>query len=359
MTRRTRRIIFYTLILIFVLAAPATILFASGYYIDWQNWRIFKTGSFYFASLPDEAQISINGKIINNTPSYLGRYLPNKYQVQITKPGYIAWQKELKIQEQITTEARNIFLISENLQPVFVTDEATSTKEYFLTAEQIRINQQAEKTATSTLKDLTGWTVFSNNIYYIQKSNRILYKTNLTGTGKEQLSLEPLPEAKTAYEIIISPEQIAVFEPSGKLYLLDQKTKIFSFLADNVIGAEFSTDNEKILFFTDHEIWVLWLKDVFSQPYRIAGEKELITRYAENINQAIWLTQTNEHIIYTVSQSDGQNLIKLTELDSRDQRNTYNIYSAQNPEIYYNELNNLLYFLSAGKMFSIDLIPNN
>jgi hypothetical protein len=255
--------------------------------------------------------------------------------------------------------SRNILIIPEKTEISLVATNVTSVQAYFLTPAEKKSNQQAALLASSAFKDAAYWLVYENNIYYLQRSNYILYRTDLAGELKTQISLEPLPESKNPYQIKISSEQISVFEPGGKLYLLDKEQKIFKPLADNIKGAEFSSDNEKLLYWTDHEIWVFWLKQVFSQPYRQPDEKELINRYGDKISQAIWLNATNEHIIYAVDSGDNQGKINITELDSRDLRNTYQIYSGLNPEIYYSRKDGLLYILTEKKLYSADLLKKS
>jgi len=363
MTRNTRRIIFFGFVLIFLIVTPGVLLYATGYSFDWESKQLIKTGSFYFQSQPAGAQIKIDGKLIDTTPSYVSRLNPGQYQIQISKDGFLTWQKKLNIEEQITTEARNIFIIPQKLNLELVTDNVTSTKDYFLTEDQRNVQMQTALIASSTLKDVLGFTLYQSDIYYLQKSNLILFKTDLSGRNKEQISLQPLPEpGKTdsgqqkIYQIVISPEQTAVFQPGGKFYLLDKQTKIFNLLVDEVQGIEFSSDNEKILFWTNHEIWVMWLKEIWAQPYRKAQDKELITRFADKITSALWLVKTNEHIIFAVQGNDNNSTIKLTELDGRDMRNTFDIHSGKISEVYYNQNDDLLYILTDGKLYSLDLL---
>lgn len=363
MKRSTRRTIFFGFILIFLIVTPGVLLYATGYSFDWENKQLIKTGSFYFQSLPSGAQIKIDDKLTNTTPSYIGRLNPGQYQIQISKDGFLTWQKKLNIEEQLTTETRNIFLVPQKPNIELVSENVTSTKNYFLTDQQRNAQMQTALIASSTLKDVLSFTSYQNNIYYLQKSNLILFRTDLSGGGKEQISLQSLPDSgkidsgqQKIYQIVISPDQIAVFEPGGKLYLLDKQTKIFNLLAEEIQGMEFSSDNEKIIFWTDHEIWVMWLKEVWAQPYRKAQDKELITRYGDKITQALWLTKTNEHIIFTVQGDDKNTAIKLTELDGRDMRNTFDIYSGKVSEIYYNQNDDLLYTLTDHTLYSLDLL---
>lgn len=362
MTQGARRLIFYGLVLVFIFIAPATILYATGYSFDWEKRQLVKTGAFYFKSLPKGAQIFINGELKDTTPAFIDRLLPHQYLIEISKDGFWPWKKNLSIQSlsgtetPLVTEARNILLIPKNPEISLVLNNATSTLDYLLSPEEKAAFYQASTTATSTLKDVASWTLFENSIYYLQKSNLILYKTDINGTSKAQISFQSLPMTEKTYQIKVSKAEIAIWEPQGTLYLLNPETKIFEAIANEIDGAEFSSDNKKLLYWNSHEIFVLWLKEVLVQPYRKAGDKELITRFANKIAQAIWFSETNEHIIFVVRDETDADQIKITELDGRDLRNTYDIYSGKISEIYYNQNDDLLYFLTDRKLYSLDLL---
>lgn len=354
MTRNLRRIIFFGFSLVFLIITPAILFYAFGYNFDWQKKSIVKTGAFYFKSYPKGAQIFINEKSKNKTPQLIKRLLPKDYQVKISKDGYHPWQKQLKIESYLVTEARNIFLLPEKPNLELVDDLSLNfsggLENYFLKDEQKQKISQASTTANTIIKT-NSYTLLDNNIFYFQPPNYLLYRTDINGSANQQLTLTPL--AVDSYKIIVSTNQkyIAALDKNGQLYLLNPEKRIFDKLADETTGAEFSLDNKKLLYWTNSEIWVIFLEDILIQPYKKAGEKELITRFAEKITDATWYSEDNEHIIFTVGET-----IKITELDGRDRRNTYDIFSAKNPEIYYNQKDDLLYFITNNKLYSLDLL---
>jgi len=369
MTKTTRRLIFYFLVLVFLIVAPLTILYSSGYFYDQENKKIIQTGAFFIDSQPKNAKVFINGQFKDTTPRVLIEHLlTGSYEVTVAKDGFWTWKKNLEIKPPLVTEVRNIFLVPQNPKiELFVQNATSSIENYFLTPTQKIINDQASSTISKTIKDAAAWTVFENNIYYLQKSNLVLFKTALDGSAKEQISLAPLPEFNASssamtisknYQIRKAGGQIAIFSPAGELYLLNPTTQLFETVANEVQGAEFSSDDKKLLWWTDHEIWVLWLEDILIQPLRKAGDKELIARFADIISQAIWLPKTNEHIIFVVKQPDGTQNIKLTELDGRDLRNTFDIYSDKNVKLYWSAEDKLLYLKAGEKLYSVDLIKS-
>jgi len=335
MTRRIRRLLLCSAILFFILATPTILLYAWGYSFDWQKKKLALTGAFYLESIPKKAEVELQppfkifgGETKKETPVFIKRLLPKDYQVKISKHGFHPWQKKLKVESKLVTEARNILLIP--LQP-----------EIEIVNEKLPINFSLEKFLEQEKSDI---------IFYIQEPSYILYKTDQAGSFQEQISLTPLP-AERQYQIFASPnEKIAVLNEKKQLYFLNSETRSFELLAENVQGIQFANDNKKLLYFTPTEIWVYYLEDIFRQPNKKAGDKELITRLSQKIETAIWFPRTNEHIIFTVSQT-----VKIIELDDRDYRNTNDLFNFEISQIAYSEEDEKLYFIREDKLLRIGL----
>lgn len=320
MTFKIRRIILIGTILFFVIVAPTALLYSYGYSFDWQKKKVVLTGGFYFESLPKKADVYLNDKLKEKTPVFIKRLLPKEYQIKITKDGYHSWQKNLRIESKLVTEAKNILLIPLNPK-IKIINEALPID--FSLEEFI----QTEK---------------SNNVFYIQEPSYILYKTDKENSFQKQISLTPLP-INHQYQIFVSTnEQIAVLDENKQLYLLNQEIKTFRLINQNVQGLQFSNDN-KLLYFTPSEIWVYYLN-------RKNNQQELITRLSQKIKQAIWHNKTNEHIIFSVDQN-----IKITELDGRNGRNTNDLIELNFNQMAYSEKNELLYLIKDKQLLSISL----
>lgn len=327
MTLRTRRIILCLAVFFFALATPTILLYSWGYSFDWQKKRPVLTGGFYLESIPKKAEIYINDKPIKETPAFVKRLIPGEYQIKITKNGFHSWQKELKIDSGLVTEARNIFLIplnpkieiiDENLPDDFLLDEFLSDKE-------------------------------SDDFFYIRKQNQILYKTNVDDSAQEQISLTPLPAQE--YNIVVSLSgKIVVLGENGELYILNEKTRAFDLIARDIQEIQFSNDGKKILYSTPNEIWVYYLEDVFVQPNKTAKEKELITRLGQKIKKAVWYGKTNEYIIFSTEQD-----IKIAELDGRNERNVTDISKLNAEQIAYNQEDETILIVRNNKLIQIFL----
>jgi len=328
MNRLTRRILLYSTILFFIFIVPAVLFYAWGYSFDWEKKKPVMTGAIYLKSTPKKADIELDGKLKDKTPSYIKRLRPKEYQIKIIKDGFHSWQKKLRVESGFVTEAKNILLIP--LNPYIEIIEENLTDDFSL-----------EKFLSQEKTD---------DIFYIQKPSYILYRTDQVNSFQEQISLTPLPNTNE-YEIFVSQnKRIAALSNDNELYSLNPETKNFEIINQDVKNAQFSNDSKKLLYFTSNEIWVYYLEDIAIQPNKKAGAKELITRLSQKIKQAVWHGKTNEHIIFSVG-----NQIKIIELDGRDERNTIDIFQSDTEQIGYNLKDDKLYFIKEGKLFAISL----
>ncbi len=328
MTRRVRRILFGTTILFFVLVTPTVLLYAWGYSFDWQKKKPVLTGGLYIKSIPKKADVYLNNKLEEETPAFIKRILPRNYQVKVIKDGFHPWQKKLKVESKLVTEAKNILLIPLELEIETVQDKLSkdfSLAKFF----------PQEK---------------SDDIFYLQKPSYILYQTDSANSFQEQISLTPLP-SNQKYEIFASLNgKIAILSEKEQLYFLNLETRSFELIAENVQGVQFSDGNKKLLYFTPREIWVYYLEDILFQPNKKAGQKELITRSSQKIKQALWYPETNEHIVFAVGQT-----VKIIELDDRDYRNTYDLFELSVNQIGYQQTEKKLYFIQGEKLLRTSL----
>jgi len=120
MTKKTRTILFFICVFLFVLTAPAAIFYSQGYRFDFETQKIVQTGGLYLKVTPRSAQVYINGKLKNTTSiftnaSLIENLMPKNYDVEISKNGYYPWRKTLEVRERRVTEAKNIVLFPQDI----------------------------------------------------------------------------------------------------------------------------------------------------------------------------------------------------------------------------------------------------
>jgi len=116
MRKKSRKLLIVLLFAIFVVSAPAVILFTMGYRYNWKKHKPEKTGILSVSSRPSGALVAIEGKVTGRTtPSSFSRLLPEDYALQLAKDGYLPWKKTLSIRSGETTFAKNITLFRDTL----------------------------------------------------------------------------------------------------------------------------------------------------------------------------------------------------------------------------------------------------
>jgi len=117
MNRPQKRALIALATLIFVLLATFIIgTLARGYRFDFTGKRLKPTGLLVANSIPNGAQVWINDKLKTATDQTI-TLPPGQYKVEIKKPGYSTWEKNLQIDKEVavTTDAY-LFLLAPDLK---------------------------------------------------------------------------------------------------------------------------------------------------------------------------------------------------------------------------------------------------
>jgi len=113
------------LLLIFLTAG--VILYGRGYRLSFGPGKtvISGTGLLVATSLPNGAQVFINGKLTTATDNTIN-LSPGTYKVKITKDGYFSWEKTIKVDKEIVSKAEALlFPLAPKLESL--TDSGAST----------------------------------------------------------------------------------------------------------------------------------------------------------------------------------------------------------------------------------------
>ena len=376
MTSRTRKILFFTFLLLFAVGTPLIILYSQGYYFDFDKKTFSKTGAIFLKTNPVKAKIFINGEFEKETGWLSGDFLiknlkVKEYSVKAEKDGFQSWQKTLKVEPGLVTEAKHVLLV-----PLEPPQETIADEEAF---------PADSKKTPPEIKDALAVGTIENSVYYLDSKNGQLWRTDANQEKKEQVTFSPVPSFETtpdwpknfSYRLIISPKQkIAVIEnpstslgaspstslgaspstslgASGNLYLLNEQNRSFQKLAERARSAEFSPDEQKLLYSSENELWVYFLSDILGQPQKKSGELNLITRLSQKIGQVSWLSDS-EHVIFSIP-AESENIIKIAELDDRDQRNTVDFIKIKSPEFRYDSKTDEIYFSENKNFYGVSL----
>ena len=226
-----------------------------------------------------------------------------------------------------------------------------------------------EKEIATSSETIISSQKVNGDIYYIDNFGH-LFKSPSAAKG-EKLTEKPFPiKSETKYVLEIFGNFIFL-EEDENLYLFNTDSKSFDPFLEKIRDLKISPDGKKLVYFSDSEIWVLFLKEKLNPLSKKAGEKILLVRlFSEKIESVFWLN--SDYLIFNAGDK-----IKITEIDERDKLNIVEIaevdelpfISTHRPlseearvfkeaEIFFNQIDKKLYVLSDGNLFqSSPLLP--
>ncbi len=212
---------------------------------------------------------------------------------------------------------------------------------------------------TNLRKVITNVNAFTiaNDKFYILSSDNIIYGSD--NIRDDNVTIEQITtttfegSAKNAELFVYNDNQIAIIDKLAQLWLLNNQDidteATFEKIAENVNSVHFSGDGKKLLWWSDTQISVLFLRKQKAQPAREIGEVINITRLTQPVTNVQW-TLNDTHILYSVS-----NKINLAAIDQRGGQSITTITTADtNSPVRINQ--NQIYFIQNKTLVSIPFI---
>jgi hypothetical protein len=300
MKRKTRRILFYSSIFIFVILSAFVVFYALGYQYDFVQSRFFKIGSFDVKT-NISAEVYVNDVLAGKT-SFLGNYfsqsrlLPRAYSIRVQADNYQPWQKLIKVDAGFLTSFPKVILLPKNFQE--------------------------EVVASSSVKNIIVTKFDPDNGVALIGNNQKVESINLQN-GE------------------IKPAKLPLILPKNNT--AEQK----DFIQKDGVGLTAPDGIKKVGFF-NNEIRVYWLKDSTNQPFKKAGDLVLVTRFSQPVVDVQWY-KDSEHLLVSVG-----GILKLIEIDDRDGINVFDITTVYGP-FYYDKNNDIVYKFEGNKLIKINL----
>ncbi|MBI4225042.1 MAG: hypothetical protein HY617_01805 [Candidatus Sungbacteria bacterium] len=340
MTLRTRRILFFFLLVVFLVLAPLIVVYSLGLTINFKTKALEQTGSIFIKSKTPQISVFLNGALTKETSFFSGSALltgiaPGAYLIRIEKAGYQPWSRIMTVSPSLVTELRSILLLQNRIDiatssslELDMLKNATSSpiKTRLTLTKQGVLSERTGKTKLTLASHVRAFDVVNGRIYAIT-SNGELQRINPVSGETEILDNPVLPLAPPAagpsVSFLGSPNgDVALLDGAGNLFLYQNEQAAFATLGrTNIQHPHFDLIGEKILFTKGQELRVLWLEDNRYQPFQKKWTEEQILRLSSPIRDAAWWYGDNAHI--AVHTNDG---IFLTELDGRGGRSTVEIY---------------------------------
>jgi len=273
MRKKTRRLLFFTAVLLFVVIGCGAVLFALGYKYDFVHNKFLKIGSFELKTNV-AAEVYVNDVLAGET-SFLSnsfsksRLLPRTYTVRVQNENYQSWQKLVKVEAGFFIYFPRVVLVPKNFN------------------EEIIASSSISLISVKRFETESGLAIIGNK----QKLESIDLKTGEVKPFKEIVKKETAP-------------------------LVDSD------------GSIISPDNTKTAWANDHEVWVKWLKDSDYQPFKKTGETEFVIRFSQKADDMQWYKDSSHLIV-----SSGS-ILKFVEIDKRGGVNINDISAISGPFYY-------------------------
>jgi len=341
MTLRTRRILFFLLLAVFLVLAPLMVVYSFGLTINFEKKALEQTGSIFIKSRTPQTSIFLNGALAKETSFFSGSALltgimPGAYLARIEKAGYQPWSRIITVSPALVTELRNVLLIQNRIDvatssslELDILKDATSSpiQNRLVLNKQGVLTERVGKTKLTLASRVHAFEVLGGRIYAIDTTGALMQINPISGEVK-MLGSPGISLASTSIRFLGSPGGgIAILDARGDLFLY-QQGKEFAAIARNARSPHFDLTGEKILFIKGQEVRVMWLEDNRYQPFQKKWTEERILRISSPIRDAMWWYGDNAHI--AIRTDDG---IFLTELDGRGGRSTVEIYPGRVHEI--------------------------
>ncbi|HRY82124.1 MAG TPA: hypothetical protein P5232_00245 [Candidatus Moranbacteria bacterium] len=207
--------------------------------------------------------------------------------------------------------------------------------------------------------DVSSYDISGSEIFYSKIGNGLLFKNNLDGKADPVQITSNFPDESVLpvnSMVIYDDSRMAIISKNGDLFIYNEgeHDNYFRKIGSGIQEAHFSNDGKKLLFWSNNEISVYFLRDQTAQPIRSENEMETVTRYSEPIKNIQWFSDY-EHIIF----SSGK-WIKIIEIDLRDRANCMDLLNTEttDPFVIYNNSLEKLYFTDTkneiSNLYSID-----
>ncbi|MBI2628028.1 MAG: hypothetical protein HYW71_01165 [Candidatus Niyogibacteria bacterium] len=351
MTLKYRRKLLFLSIAVFFIITPLVLLYTAGYRLA-NNWSLAKTGGIYIYSPLSSSEIFIDNNLEKQTNLLQGGVFiqnlkPDVYSALVAKENYWPWQKNLKINPQLVTEAR-AFLIPRSpegktlARGPFISVFASPFDEILILEELKNEMRKIVFYLPASEEFMTNASISINKIFSsFKKIGDVYWPENQTAL----LSFSDRSFLKTEFDF--ENKTVRAFPAPAPEYLLtenegeDQARQFIRFDKHKKL---------KIWLEKDNEIWTEWLEKNLPLPYYLSAEKEMIIKTRSPIKNIDFFPLREDVIIFA-----AENGIFALEIDGRGNRNMQPIYKGKNPTFAVRPSQKTVYVLDGGALSKIEL----
>ncbi|MEX1997048.1 MAG: PEGA domain-containing protein [Candidatus Andersenbacteria bacterium] len=256
MKRIYRQLLLFTSTVVFLALAPLVILYAMGYRTVTSNVDPLPVGVVLVETYPRRATVVMNARELGKTPRAIPNVPAGNVHIQITKEGYISWQKNVPVNPGLITELRGIRLFAEQPELQVLGEGATllalSPNRQLIAAYfqdgYIRFLDPEGQLLTGAIKTRAApeallWAPNNTNLL-LRAANGTVDLIDITAANPLP---RPLPALQGAHEILWDPRipgRVLVHTSQEQLRVYNITTRTSSLIATNV--QQFATSARQI-----------------------------------------------------------------------------------------------------------------
>lgn len=348
------RIVLFITIVVLITASLLLVRYGQGYRFTFNknNIQLSATGLIAVTSEPDGASIYIDNHLTSATNTTVN-LSPGDYTIRVEKEGYLPWQKQVKVQKEVVTQAdATLFPLAPKLESLTTNGIQNPTPD-----------MSGTQLAFTVASASAG--VRKNGIYVLNMNTRSLLPTKATPvqlvddtiapfstatlewSPNSQEILATLPKTKTTYRLSTNglntnPQDITPIvgftkdqwtkdlQDKEKARFDSLKPALAAFIKANFSVLSWSTDDTKVLYTASQSATLpafitppligantqAEMRDIKPGKIYIYDTKEDKNFYIKDIDPTlpapVWLP-TNRHVVYTqdhqimVMEYDGTN----------------------------------------------------
>ena len=278
MSIKTRRFLFYSLVILFLFLGTFLTFNSRGLRVDWKTFQVEATGGIYVSSVPTKAQIKLDGEDIKNETGILQQgtlidnLLPGEYVLSVSLQEHFSWERSVDVKSGTVEVFDSIVLIPE-IESLNISN---------LVAQRIVATGKHFAIEASTGVSLDGAQVFGHEIVALSDSGTLVTKSATTNNyyianafkPQENLNLtltfNNLKSEKLNLPGAVSIKKVLPYPYSDHRFVISTNQAIY------ILGVDKLTIDQVALgvndFFVQGRNGIAWIEDqkikMFNLPLR-------------------------------------------------------------------------------------------
>jgi hypothetical protein len=285
--QRIRAGLFYISVIVFFTWLPVILSFALGYKFNPKSLKFTKTGLIVIKTQPSGAAVYLDNRLLSEkTPATIDELLPGRYNIKIKLEKYYPWAGDVDIAAGSVSRLDRVMLFPR--RPNIKQVNKLQFSQFWLGHD-------------------------AREIYYLSRDGKSIYRSNLEGEQLEKIG------------------DYLEITPRPKKWLL-------------------SEDKEKLLYFNQHQIAVVYLKKAFQDGN---SEASFVLTYPERFIHDVFWHSDSYHLVLVSSDS-----IEVLEAKPRGVSVNLVSLSKENPFAFYDAKTDTLYFIDTARASDGNLYDN-